>query len=161
MRKQPVFVSVALVKCINRALLYSVVAIMIFVYSNINVIVAQTVDAGFNPCSVGLINQPAFCSRTATCTTIGFWQTRVVVIVGFVASTKACSGAAVYNLAELQLMIGRVGVYSVSQSQLTSAAGPIMEYAYGNGTCSNTKSQRAGILEFVLKVKRPVGRLRV
>lgn len=160
MRKPPAFVSVSFVKC-NRAFLYSVVAIMIFVYSNINVIVAQTVDPGFNPCSVGLINQPAICNRTATCTSVGAFFTRVTTIVGFAASTKACPGTAVYNLAELKLMVGNVGVSSVAQSQLIIAAGPVMEYVYGSATCSKKGPAEQVSSADVLKVKRPVRRLRV
>jgi hypothetical protein len=66
MRKQPVLVAVAFLNCISRTLLYSLVASRLFLCSNISVVQAQTVDAGFIPCYDGHINAPAICTRAAT-----------------------------------------------------------------------------------------------
>jgi len=92
MRNQLVYVATILVKRVNRKLLYPLIATIIVVGVNTSITVAQTVDAGFAPCDAGFINYPAWCTRTATCTTGGLWSVRVVSITGTIGSFKACPG---------------------------------------------------------------------
>ena len=137
-------VLLAFVKPINRTLLFLLIIGMTFVCSNI--VVAQTVDPGFTGCHVGVINYPAICSRTATCTTSTFWWTRVLTISGTFASTTACTGTSVYNSVDIDLMVGSIGIYGNSQAQLYSAQGPLMNYNYNTNTCSKVTTHREGVI---------------
>ena len=53
-------------KHISRTIVYSVIAVIGFIGCNISVSRAQTVDPGFVPCDIGVINYPAICTRAAT-----------------------------------------------------------------------------------------------
>ncbi len=120
---------------------------MIFICCNISLSRAQSVDPGFVPCDIGVINSPAICVRTASCTTTSWlWGTRVAIISGVSHATAACPGTSVYNRASIKLLRDYTGLHGMAESQLFSAAGPTMSYAYTTQSCSGTKSQRGAYL---------------
>ena len=109
---QTSLVVVGFVKRASRTLLYSLIAAF-FIGSATITLRAQTVDSDFIPCQVGIINFPAVCVRTATCTTVSLWAVRVLTISGTSSSTKASPGTDVYNYAAIKLMVGSIGIYEL------------------------------------------------
>jgi len=96
---------------------------------------ASALVVTFTPCSWGAGTNTTpdgvNCHRTAICDPLD----PVESIVATASSTKTCPGYNVYNLVDIGLLVGNIGITVTAQSQLGSAAGSVLDYSYNGGRC--------------------------